>query len=225
MTRRRLILVLACLAAWIALLGGACDANGDGVTNPAPINGNTATSLSADDDGGYFRQQARAYYTAGAIALPAAGAPPATATPTVTVTATATATRTATATATATPTVTATPTATATPPTAGYVTSAGAAPTIIRPGERSTITVSVTSGAAATALIDVEVYNPAGARVFQQVFDNQTFAAGQRRDLTFVWQSQRAAPRGSYTIKVGVFSPGWGTMYAWSNDAGRVTVR
>src|SRR3954454_7060537 len=38
----------------------ACDAAHDGVTNPAPINGNTRRSLSADDDGGYFRSRARA---------------------------------------------------------------------------------------------------------------------------------------------------------------------
>jgi hypothetical protein len=48
----------------------ACDAQHDGVTNPAPINGNTKASLSADDDGGYFRAQARAYYRAGALRLP-----------------------------------------------------------------------------------------------------------------------------------------------------------
>ncbi|MEP6979077.1 MAG: hypothetical protein ABI948_13575 [Thermoleophilia bacterium] len=48
----------------------ACDARRDGVTNPAPINGNTRASLCADDDGGYFRAQARAYYRAGALRLP-----------------------------------------------------------------------------------------------------------------------------------------------------------
>lgn len=47
----------------------ACDAANDGVTNPAPINGNTRPSLSADDDGGYFKAQARAYYRGGALAL------------------------------------------------------------------------------------------------------------------------------------------------------------
>ena len=36
---------------------------------PAPINGNTAMSLSADDDGGYFRSKAAAYYEAGPLAL------------------------------------------------------------------------------------------------------------------------------------------------------------
>jgi hypothetical protein len=48
----------------------ACDAAGDGVTNPAPIGGNTRASLNADDDGGYFRERAAAYYAAGPIALP-----------------------------------------------------------------------------------------------------------------------------------------------------------
>jgi hypothetical protein len=38
----------------------ACDGRHDGVTDPAPINGNTRGSLSADDDGGYFRARARA---------------------------------------------------------------------------------------------------------------------------------------------------------------------
>jgi hypothetical protein len=40
----------------------ACDAADDGVTNPAPIDGNRRRSLSADDDGGYFRLRAGAYH-------------------------------------------------------------------------------------------------------------------------------------------------------------------
>jgi hypothetical protein len=70
----------------------ACDAAGDGVTNPAAINGNTmaselaasgtapsqvtrgtvptlVTPYAADDDGGYFRWRAWAYYQAGAMSL------------------------------------------------------------------------------------------------------------------------------------------------------------
>jgi hypothetical protein len=47
----------------------ACDAAKDGVTNPAPINGNTRPSVSVDDDGGYFKQQAAAYYRAGPVQL------------------------------------------------------------------------------------------------------------------------------------------------------------
>jgi hypothetical protein len=47
----------------------ACDAAGDGVTNPPPINGNKRKSLNADDDGGYFLERARAYYRRGAPPL------------------------------------------------------------------------------------------------------------------------------------------------------------
>jgi hypothetical protein len=47
----------------------ACDADRDGITNPPPIDGNTRPSLSADDDGGYFRAQAAAYYSRGALPL------------------------------------------------------------------------------------------------------------------------------------------------------------
>lgn len=82
----------------------ACDGEGDGVTNPPAINGNTAMSLSADDDGGFFDQKVGAYYAAGT--MPFAAAPP---------TATATPTRTLTPTPTPTATRTPTPTATRTP--------------------------------------------------------------------------------------------------------------
>jgi hypothetical protein len=47
----------------------ACDANNDGVTNPAPINGNDRNSLSADDDGGFFKDRVKAYYGTGAMAI------------------------------------------------------------------------------------------------------------------------------------------------------------
>jgi len=48
----------------------ASDADKDGVTNPAAINGNTGASLGADDDGGYFREQAARYYNLGPMTLP-----------------------------------------------------------------------------------------------------------------------------------------------------------
>ena len=47
----------------------ACDANGDGVTNPQPVNGNATVATSADDDGGYFKLQAAAYQRDGPITL------------------------------------------------------------------------------------------------------------------------------------------------------------
>jgi hypothetical protein len=89
-----------------------CDAQGDGVTNPAPINGNNLTSLSSDDDGGFFDQKAALYYSTGAVPLAAGGATP---TPTPPRTPTRTPTPTHTPTRTPTPPPTRTPTRTATP--------------------------------------------------------------------------------------------------------------
>jgi hypothetical protein len=55
----------------------ACDAAGDGVTNPAPIDGNTTASLSADDDGGLFKQLVRQYAANGPLAATSGLRPPA----------------------------------------------------------------------------------------------------------------------------------------------------
>ena len=54
----------------------ACDGVNDGITNPAPINGNTGLSLSADDDGGFFRQKVKDYYAAGPLPLSGGSPPP-----------------------------------------------------------------------------------------------------------------------------------------------------
>ena len=62
----------------------ACDAAGDGTTNPAAINGNDTLSYTADDDGGFFHNRAVAYYAAGAMSLPAGTAQPPTTPPTTT---------------------------------------------------------------------------------------------------------------------------------------------
>ncbi|MEM7798666.1 MAG: dockerin type I domain-containing protein [Chloroflexota bacterium] len=47
-----------------------CDAANDGVTNPSAINGNGRSSLSADDDGGYFIDRVQAYYQSSPPATP-----------------------------------------------------------------------------------------------------------------------------------------------------------
>ncbi len=50
----------------------ACDANNDGVTNPAAINGNDRLSLNSDDDGGYYKERIQAYFQTGKLPLTAA---------------------------------------------------------------------------------------------------------------------------------------------------------
>jgi hypothetical protein len=99
-------------------------------------------------------------------------------------------------------------------------TSAGAAR-----GTTVNVNASVKSVSAEPVLVDVEVYSPGGTKVFQQAFDNQSFAAGQTKSYTAQWAIPANAATGRYTVKVGVFSPGWGTFYNWNPDAGTITVQ
>ena len=187
----------------------ACDARGpndepgDGVTNPEPINGNTMLSYTADDDGGFFHNRVAAYYATGAVSLPGGSSQPPTPSPSPS------------------------PTTTPTPPVVApgaYASSVSASPSSVAPGSTTTLSVAVTSGSAATVLVDVEVYAPNGTKVFQDWVDNQAFAAGQQRFFSFPWNVPAGAATGTYTVMVGVFSPGWGTSYAWNANAGTLTV-
>jgi hypothetical protein len=158
--------------------------------------------------------------------------PSPTATPTTTATPAPTATPfstvTATPTKTPTPTVTATPSATPTGTPSvqqSWTESASTSPTTVARGGTVTITSTVTAPKATTALIDVEVYSPSGAKVFQKYYDNQSFTAGQTRTYKVSWQTGSRAPTGTYTVKIGVFSTGWGTLYDWNDTAATFTVR
>jgi hypothetical protein len=84
--------------------------------------------------------------------------------------------------------------------------------------------VSVTSGSTRTALVDVEIYAPNGTKVHQTYFDAQSFTAGVTKKYTVTWRPPGNAATGTYTVKVGVFSAGWGVLYAWNNSAGTFRV-
>lgn len=191
------------------------DAKGDGTTNPASFcttdgasSGqicNNHTSTVSDDDGGYVRMSAATYYK---NPLPlSGGGGAATATPTATGTS-----------------IPATPTATASTTQATFTTGATASPTSFAPGATVNLTSTVKSTQATSALVDLEVYDAGGTRVFQQFWDNQAFSAGQSRTFSAAWQSPNTAATGGYSIAIGVFSPGWGTVYGWNGTAGSFTV-
>jgi hypothetical protein len=204
------------LAAWrdagvIALLYGggasgttcACDASGDGLTNPAAINGNTRVSLSADDDGGYFKDRAAAYYAGGGLAL-APGGPGPTPTPTPTPT----------------PKLTPTPAPTP-PPTPGatWTVRAYATPVTVHRRHSVAITIQVTTSRTTSTLLDVMVYDPSGRRVGRYAWDRVTFTANRTRSIRWSWYASPTRPLGVYTIKVGVYRPGWAKLLAWNNRA------
>lgn len=124
--------------------------------------------------------------------------------------------------------VTITPTRTPTPipsisPVAQNFTSSATANSV-NPGKLATITASVTSKNAGNVLIDVEVYNPAGTKVHQTFFSNQSFTAGQTRQFTVNWTTGATIVTGNYSVRIGVFSNDWSTLHHWNSIAGTVKV-
>ena len=69
----------------------------------------------------------------------------------------------------------------------GYATNATAGPSSVAPGGAAWISVVATSAVSGSALIDIEVYGPAG-RVTQSFYDGQTFSAGQTRAYHASWR-------------------------------------
>jgi endoglucanase len=159
----------------------------------------------------------------GPTPTPAPTATPApTPTPTPAPTPTSAPTPTPTPASTPTPVPTAAPTATPAP---SFSTSASLTPTTVSPGGTVTVTTSVTSATAATVIVEVYVYAPDGTTLLnEQWFDNQTFAAGQRRTYTTSWQVPAGSAAGVYNIDLGVFALGWSTRYSWTDGAATFTV-
>jgi hypothetical protein len=137
--------------------------------------------------------------------------------------------------ATATPTPTRAPinTATSTPtPTPSsapsgdntYTTSVSVSSTSVVRGASVKLNTAITSARRSTALVDVEIYDPNGNVVFQQFWDNQSFAAGRSQTLTTTWTPPRSAQGGRYVVKIGVFGPGWAGLRSWNNRAATINV-
>lgn len=169
--------------------------------------------------------------------------PPATATPTAqpaTATPTATSTPTSTqpvtnATPTSTPTAVVStpslpsPTATATPPRTNegqsWTTTANSSSSSVPAGGRIALAAQAKPRLATTALIDIEVYDPSGRKVFQQYWDRRSFKADKARSFSALWRVPSSAQKGTYTVKVGIFGVRWNGLEFWNDSATTFTVR
>ncbi|HVA40997.1 MAG TPA: hypothetical protein VNF49_10055, partial [Candidatus Binataceae bacterium] len=110
-------------------------------------------------------------------------------------------------------------------PAPGWATSARVSAASLNAGQRETVTVSVRSNTALSALVDIEIYDPSGAKVFQTYYDNRSFGGGVAQSFAQSWRVPTNAKKGTYRVMVGVFSPGWGTLYAWNSAAVSFTVK
>jgi hypothetical protein len=201
----------------------ACDAMGDGVTNPPPSGTHTRASISADDDGGYLRDRVAAYYAGGALALDAGTGgetPTPTPMPTPTPTPPPTPAPTPTPTPPPTPAPTPTPTPTPTPALIRWGTRAVTGPTIVHHRHYVVVTASVTASSSTTALVDVELYAPNGRKVAQRSWSSVAFRAGIPRTFRWTWYVSSTRPIGTWTVRVGVFRPAWTQLLLWNPRAG-----
>lgn len=150
--------------------------------------------------------------------------------PTATPASTATATKVA-ATATATATkaaATATPRAATPTPSAlsVRVTSASASPATVSRGGATTLAATINSNRAlSNAIVDFEIYNAAGTKLYQTYRSPVSFAANSATTVKATWTVSTSLPTGGYTLKIGVFGPNWSPLYTWDNYAGTITVQ
>ncbi|MFN8633189.1 MAG: SGNH/GDSL hydrolase family protein [Chloroflexota bacterium] len=105
-----------------------------------------------------------------------------------------------------------------------FTTSATVSAVNASAGDTVTVTARLTSTAATSVLVDLELYDPAGVRRSQTVYDDEPFAAGVERVFTTTWTLLNDAASGGYTVKVGVFRPNWGVNVHWNDAASFFTV-
>jgi hypothetical protein len=175
----------------------ACDAARDGATNPPPNGTATRESLSADDDGGYFRARVRAYYAAGAMALPAATRRPSRKR------------------------ASGVPARVRNP--GRFSMRARTSRKVVRRGGSVRIRAAVRPTRSQRALVSIEVYRD-GTQVFQRYFDHAVLRRGRARAFSARWRVGEHEPAGRYVVKVGVFAPGFDGLRAWNDDAARLRV-
>ena len=84
------------------------------------------------------------------------------------------------------------------------------------------LSVTFTASCATKGLVDFEVYS--GGRQVGQVYVDAVQLSGSQQTVSAQWQVPSSLAAGSYTLKVGVFSSGWSTLYSWSNNAGKIKV-
>ncbi len=95
--------------------------------------------------------------------------------------------------------------------------------TPVTPGKTTTFTATITANrAAANELVDFELYNSAGVRVWRTWRSPVAFG-GAPRAFAASWPVPTTQAAGIYTLKLGVFTSGW-SFHAWNDKALAVTV-
>ncbi len=97
-------------------------------------------------------------------------------------------------------------------------------PVYVQPGQQVTISQDARSSRDASVLVDFEIFDSNGQRVWQNALDNQSLSGGAVGSFTSTYTVPADLPPGNYSVKTGLFTPGWGSMYSWSDMAGSFVV-
>ena len=96
--------------------------------------------------------------------------------------------------------------------------SASAAPNPIKPVENTQITTLIKNNGGATGniIVDIEIYNSANQKVFQNIRTGQNFMQGQTQTYSTAWTPPQ---NGNYKLKIGIFNNDWSRLYRWEDNA------
>ena len=94
-------------------------------------------------------------------------------------------------------------------------------PIVGLPVELTAEVTNVSDSDAQDALVNVEIYDAAGERVFQEFVTNVDLAAGATGVYGMTWTP---TAEGDYKVKVGVFSGDWQNLYSWFNEVKTIPV-
>lgn len=98
-------------------------------------------------------------------------------------------------------------------------------PATATPGSTVKLAGTITSNAALSgAIVDFEVYNASGAKVYQTWQSSVGLSGGTPRTIDAQWTVPSGQAAGVYTLKLGVFSSGWASLYAWANNGATIAI-
>jgi len=106
--------------------------------------------------------------------------------------------------------------------TPGPVMAAGISlrPTLTSPpmvGQNAEIRLEINSAAPITdGVVDLEIYDSSGTRVYQKFFDHQNLEANRSYSYSTLWQP---SAQNNYRLKIGVFASNWQQLLEWNDNA------
>ena len=94
------------------------------------------------------------------------------------------------------------------------------------PGGSVTVSSTFTCTKVGTndVIVDLEIWGPSGTKVDGHFQTGQAFRASESRQYPWTWTVPLTAASGTYTVKLGVFTPGWSRNLYWKESAATFTV-